>query len=126
MANKYLYADKASRITNLGGEILERDGNDSLENFMNMKRDFNMVLKPKLLPIDDEELSKTRMAQSASSKDALLKLDGSVNEIIVKIEMKKFQNLINNRLERKNNLVNCDAARVFPLSKIADGMCLAA
>ena len=29
----------------------------------------------------------------------------SVNEIIVKIEMKKFQNLITNTLERKNNLV---------------------
>ena len=29
----------------------------------------------------------------------------SVNEIIVNIEMKKFQNLISNRLERKNNLV---------------------
>lgn len=29
-----------------------------------------------------------------------------VNDIIVKIEMKKFQNLIKNRQQRKNNLVN--------------------
>lgn len=50
----------------------------------------------------------------------------SVNEIIVKIEMKKFQNLINNRLERKNNLVATDAGRVFPLSKIAEGSATAA
>ena len=50
--------------------------------------------------------------------------DGSVkpiNEIIVKMEMKKFQNLINNRLQRKNNLVNADTHRVFPMNKIADG-----
>ena len=40
--------------------------------------------------------------------------------------MKKFQNLINNRLERKNNLVTCDGARVFPLSKIAEGTAKAA
>ena len=40
--------------------------------------------------------------------------------------MKKFQNLINNRLERKNNLVSTDAGRVFPLSKIAEGSAAAA
>jgi len=34
--------------------------------------------------------------------------------------------LINNRLERKNNLVACDAGRVFPLSKIAEGTATAA
>ena len=45
----------------------------------------------------------------------------AVNEIIVKIEMKKFQNLINNRLARKNNLVTADINRVFPMNKIADG-----
>jgi len=45
----------------------------------------------------------------------------SVNEIIVKIEMKKFQNLITNRLERKNNLVQNDINRVFPLNKVTDG-----
>jgi len=45
----------------------------------------------------------------------------SINEIIVKIEMKKFQNLINNRLKRKNNLMNADIQRIFPMNKIADG-----
>lgn len=35
--------------------------------------------------------------------------------------MKKFQNLINNRLQRKNNLVSSDVNRVYPLNKIADG-----
>ena len=38
--------------------------------------------------------------------------DDSVNEIIVKVEMKKFQNLINNRLQKKNNLVNMDPKRL--------------
>ena len=45
----------------------------------------------------------------------------TVNEIIVKIEMKKFQNLINNRMARKNNLVTSDHNRVYPLNKIIDG-----
>ena len=45
----------------------------------------------------------------------------SINEIIVKIEMKKFQNLINNRLKRKNNLMNADIQRIFPMNKIVDG-----
>jgi hypothetical protein len=45
----------------------------------------------------------------------------SINEIIVKIEMKKFQNLINNRKQRKNNLVNQDIQRIFPINKILDG-----
>lgn len=35
--------------------------------------------------------------------------------------MKKFQNLINNRLQRKNNLVTADNNRVYPLNKIIDG-----
>ena len=45
----------------------------------------------------------------------------SINEIIVKIEMKKFQNLITNRLERKNTLVKNNVNRVFPLNKVTDG-----
>lgn len=35
--------------------------------------------------------------------------------------MKKFQNLITNRLQRKNNLVSTDVNRVYPLNKITDG-----
>lgn len=45
----------------------------------------------------------------------------TANEIIDKTEMKKFQNFISNRLERKNNLVQGDANRTFPLNKISDG-----
>ena len=44
-----------------------------------------------------------------------------MNDIIVKIEMKKFQNLIANRKQRKNNLVNQDIKRIYPLNKIQDG-----
>ena len=40
-----------------------------------------------------------------------------VNEIIVKIEMKKFQNLIENRIKHKNNLLQADMKRVYPLTK---------
>ena len=39
-----------------------------------------------------------------------------VNEIIVKIEMKKFQNLIENRIKHKNNLLQADIKRVYPMS----------
>ena len=35
--------------------------------------------------------------------------------------MKKFQNLINNRKQRKNNLINQDVQRIFPINKIQDG-----
>ena len=37
----------------------------------------------------------------------------------MKIEMKKFQNLINNRINKKNSLVNMDVKRIYPLNKIA-------
>ena len=57
----------------------------------------------------------------SGNNNANSKSKESVNEIIVNIEMKKFQNLINNRLERKNNLVQSDANRVFPVNKINDG-----
>ena len=52
-----------------------------------------------------------------SAKDEME--EESVNEIIVKIEMKKFQNLINNRIRKKNNLINMDIYRIYPLNKIA-------
>ena len=40
-----------------------------------------------------------------------------VNEIIVKIEMKKFQNLVENKIKHKNNLLRADMKRVYPLTK---------
>lgn len=45
----------------------------------------------------------------------------SVNEIIVKIEMKKFQNLLSRRMNKKNNLVNSDIQRIYPMNKVKDG-----
>ena len=48
-----------------------------------------------------------------------------VNDIIVKIEMKKFQNLIANKIKHKNNLLQADMMRVYPLTKKAQaGMTL--
>ena len=44
-----------------------------------------------------------------------------VNDIIVKIEMKKFQNLIENRIKHKNNLLQADMKRVYPLTKKTKG-----
>ena len=35
--------------------------------------------------------------------------------------MKKFQNLITNRLKRKNNLMSSDVKRVFPINKVHEG-----
>ena len=37
--------------------------------------------------------------------DQTSKADAGVNDIIVKIEMKKFQNLIANKIKHKNNLL---------------------
>ena len=51
-----------------------------------------------------------------SSKTACA-TDAGVNDIIVKIEMKKFQNLIANKIKHKNNLLQADMLRVYPLSK---------
>ena len=44
-----------------------------------------------------------------------------VNDIIVKIEMKKFQNLIANKIKHKNNLLQADMMRVYPLTKKSQG-----
>ena len=47
-------------------------------------------------------------------------INSDVNEIIVKIEMKKFQNLVENRIKHKNNLLQADMKRVYPLNKIQE------
>lgn len=44
-----------------------------------------------------------------------------MNDIIVKIEMKKFQNLIANKIKHKNNLLQADMMRVYPLTKKGHG-----
>ena len=52
-----------------------------------------------------------------STMEARRESNPDVNEIIVKIEMKKFQNLIENRIKHKNNLLQSDMKRVYPLTK---------
>jgi hypothetical protein len=59
-----------------------------------------------------------RLTESAIE---LGKTNGAVNEIILKIEMKKFQNLITDRMMQKNNLINKDNLRVYPMNKVVDG-----
>ena len=54
---------------------------------------------------------------SAANIEAKKSSNPDVNEIIVKIEMKKFQNLIENRIKHKNNLLQADMKRVYPLTK---------
>ena len=54
---------------------------------------------------------------SAANLEARKGSNPYVNEIIVKIEMKKFQNLIENRIKHKNNLLQADMKRVYPLTK---------
>lgn len=49
------------------------------------------------------------LSQNDSRKD--------VNEILVKIEMKKFQKLIDNRIMHNNALLKNDAKRYYPLCK---------
>ena len=38
-----------------------------------------------------------------------------VNEIIMKIEMRKFQKLIENRVQHKNALLKADITRLYPI-----------
>jgi ferritin-like protein len=38
-----------------------------------------------------------------------------VNAIIMKIELKKFQKLIENRIQKKNSLLNADVKRLYPI-----------
>lgn len=39
-----------------------------------------------------------------------------VNEIIVKMEIAKFQKLLDNRLKHRNNLLKADIKRVYPMN----------
>ena len=39
----------------------------------------------------------------------------------MKVEMRKFMNLVNNRIQKRNNLVSMDYYRVYPLNQIANG-----
>ena len=41
-----------------------------------------------------------------------------MNEILSKIEMKKFHNMIQNRVKNQNNLLQADVKRIYPMSKI--------
>ena len=43
--------------------------------------------------------------------------DAEVNDIIMKIELKKFQKLIENRVQKKNSLLTVDRSRIYPYSK---------
>ena len=45
------------------------------------------------------------------------KSDATVNEIMVKVEMKRLNNLIANRDPLRNTLLKADKARVYPLNK---------
>lgn len=64
---------------------------------------------PLFLSPKNEEKSKSPPRPNQSTE---------VNEIIVKIEMKKFQNLIENRIKHKNNLLQADAKRLYPMNKL--------
>ena len=46
---------------------------------------------------------------------------GFDNEIIMKVEMKKFMHLIDSKNNRRNNLVTSDKYRLYPLNQIANG-----
>jgi len=47
-------------------------------------------------------------------------LNSEVNDILGKIEMRKFQNMIENRLKRQNNLLQADVKRMYPMNKVKD------
>lgn len=42
--------------------------------------------------------------------------DSFDNDIIMKVEMRKFMNLVNNRIQKRNNLVASDIYRIYPLN----------
>ncbi len=49
-----------------------------------------------------------------NSEDSAAK-DEDVNDIILKIEMKKFHKLIQNRVQHKNTLLKADITRLYPI-----------
>ena len=44
-------------------------------------------------------------------------MPNQVNEIILKIEMKKFQNLLDNRQKNQNSLLQVNLNRMYPMNK---------
>lgn len=44
-----------------------------------------------------------------------------INEIIVKMEMKKFQRLLHKRMDNQNSLVTGGTQRIYPLNQLAFG-----
>lgn len=50
-----------------------------------------------------------------SYTDVQIMPDSEVNEIIMKIELKKFKKLIENRISRKNALLKADVKRLYPM-----------
>ena len=54
------------------------------------------------------------LSVSDNSLDSIAKQD-DVNDIILKIEMKKFHKLIQNRVLHKNTLLKPDITRMYPI-----------
>lgn len=66
------------------------------------------------------ELDSRRAGEGSQQQQPLTSANlnnAEVNDIIVKIEMRKFQNLIANKIKHKNNLLQADMMRVYPLTK---------
>ena len=53
----------------------------------------------------DSSITAEDKARIKKINDELLSSASSLNEIIVQVEMRKFSNLISNRLNKRNNLV---------------------
>jgi hypothetical protein len=73
--------------------------------------------KQYFLPPDETQASKITADVGHSST---VRGDEEVNDIIMKIELKKFQKLIENRIQRKNALLNNDLKRMYPICTYPD------
>ena len=92
---------------------------DTMQSDTLQKRQFDgLGQRPPVAGLTESDVNGAQLNRRNSNPD--------VNEIIVKIEMKKFQNLIENRIKHKNNLLRADMKRVYPLTKkpFAGGMTL--
>ena len=71
------------------------------------ERDKSLIFEPIFKERKDRESCQFSPAKNRNS----------VNEILVKVEMNRFKNLVKNKLPMKNALLSADKQRVFPLSK---------
>lgn len=92
--------------------------NEAIPDASTSQNDLDLNMNPNRMSESQSPMRGSSLSNDPNRQD--------VNEIIVKIEMRKFQNLIENRIKHKNNLLQADMKRIYPLNKIQEQICKAA